>query len=154
MIEIISAASPDHIQTMGDLFREYERFLQVDLCFQRFEEELAGLPGKYAPPNGALLLARADGRAAGCVAMRPLEAKVCEMKRLFVRPAFLGRGIGKELALTVIERARAAGYARMYLDTLHRLTPALALYNSLNFRERPAYYENPLDGVVYLERTL
>lgn len=154
MTQIIPAATAAHIQTIGDLFREYEQFLQVDLCFQQFEEELAGLPGKYAAPHGALLLAMADGRAAGCVAMRPLAEGVCEMKRLYVRPASLGKGVGRRLAQTVIEQARTAGYARMCLDTLEKLKPALALYHSLGFVERSAYYENPLPGVVYLELAL
>ena len=154
MVEIVPATTPAHIQVIGDLFREYEQFLQVDLCFQRFEEELAGLPGKYAPPQGALLLAIESGQEAGCVAMRPLNGKACEMKRLYVRPAHLGRGIGKKLAVTVIEQARSAGYARMRLDTLKKLKPALALYDSLGFEKRSAYYENPLAGVVYLEREL
>ena len=154
MNKILPAATPSHILTIGDLFREYEQVLQVDLCFQGFEEELAGLPGKYAPPHGALLLAFADGRAAGCVAMRPLSPGVCEMKRLYVRPAYTGRGLGRKLALTVIARAEAAGYARMRLDTLERLRPALGLYAGLGFRRCLPYYENPLPGVVYLERDL
>ena len=106
MIDILRATTPSHIQTIRDLFREYEAFLQVDLCFQHFEEELASLPGKYAPPQGALLLASAAGQAAGCVAMRPLAQGVCEMKRLYVRPSYLGRGLGKKLALRVIEQCQ------------------------------------------------
>jgi putative acetyltransferase len=154
MVEILQAITPTQIRTLRNLFREYEAFLQVDLCFQRFEEELANLPGRYAPPQGALLLAIAAGEAAGCVAMRPLDAGVCEMKRLYVRPAFLGQGIGKKLALSVIERAEAAGYARMRLDTLEKLGPALSLYAALGFQKCPPYYENPLAGVVYMERML
>ncbi len=154
MADIVAAATPSHIQTLVRLFREYERFLQEDLCFQRFEAELAGLPGKYAGPQGALLLAVENGRPAGCVAMRPLDDSVCEMKRLYVRPAYLGRGIGRQLALGVIDRSRQAGYASMRLDTLEKLKPALGLYRSLGFRPCPPYYENPLAGVVYLELTL
>lgn len=154
MIEIIPATTPSHFQTIRDLFREYEQFLQVDLCFQRFDEELASLPGSYAPPHGAMLLALAAGQAAGCVAMRSLAQGVCEMKRLYVRPAYLGQGIGRNLALTVIEQAGNAGYVRMRLDTLKKLQPALGLYAGLGFRPCPAYYENPLPGVVYLERDL
>lgn len=154
MLEIVSAVTPDHLQAIRILFREYERFLQVDLCFQHFEEELAGLPGKYAPPKGALLLALADGHAVGCVAMRPLEADVCEMKRLYVQPAYLGQGLGKKLASMVIEQARTAGYASMRLDTLERLRPAIGLYTRLGFRPCPPYYANPLPGVVYLELDL
>ena len=154
MIVIIPATTPSHIQAIRDLFREYEQVLQVDLCFQHFEEELAGLPGKYDPPQGCLLLASADGQPAGCVAMRPLAKDICEMKRLYVRPAHTGQGLGKQLALTVIARAAAAGYARMRLDTLEKLGPALGLYAGLGFRRCPAYYENPLPGVVYLELDL
>jgi GNAT superfamily N-acetyltransferase len=154
MIDILRATTPSHIQTIRDLFREYEAFLQVDLCFQHFEEELASLPGKYAPPHGALLLASAAGQAAGCVAMRPLAQGVCEMKRLYVRPSHLGRGLGKKLALRVIESARTAGYARMRLDTLEKLRPALSLYNGLGFLTCTPYYENPLTGVVYMEMAL
>lgn len=154
MPQIITASTAAHIETIGNLFREYEQYLQVDLCFQQFEDELAGLPGKYAAPRGALLMAVVDGQAAGCVAMRPLADEVCEMKRLYVRPAYLGGGIGKKLAVTVIEGARIAGYGRMCLDTLEKLKPALGLYNHLGFVERSAYYENPLPGVVYLELRL
>jgi ribosomal protein S18 acetylase RimI-like enzyme len=154
MIEIVRATAPSHIRTIRDLFREYEAFLQVDLCFQRFEEELASLPGRYAPPQGALLLASAAGQAAGCVAMRPLDDGVCEMKRLYVRPSYLGQGIGKKLALSVIERAGEAGYARMRLDTLEKLKPALSLYTALGFQKCPPYYANPLADVVYMERLL
>ena len=154
MADIVEAVTPDQIQTIRDLFRQYERFLQVDLCFQHFEAELAGLPGKYAPPQGALLLALVDGQAVGCVAMRPLEKSTCEMKRLYVRPAHLGEGIGKQLALSIIDRARDAGYSRMRLDTLEKLKPALGLYDQLGFRSCPAYYKNPLPGVVYLELPL
>ncbi|HSO19712.1 MAG TPA: GNAT family N-acetyltransferase [Desulfosarcina sp.] len=154
MADIVPATTISDIRTIGRLFREYEQFLHEDLCFQRFEEELAGLPGKYAGPCGALLLAVERGRTAGCVAMRPLAEGVCEMKRLYVRPAFLGRGIGRQLAMDVIERAREAGYTAMRLDTLERLRPALGLYRSLGFRTCPAYYDNPLPGVVFLELEL
>jgi putative acetyltransferase len=154
MIEIVQATTPSQIQTLRDLFREYEAFLQVDLCFQRFEEELAGLPGRYAPPQGALLLASVAGQAAGCVAMRALDGHVCEMKRLYVRPPYVRRGLGKKLARRVIEQARAAGYATMRLDTLEKLRPALSLYTGLGFQTCAPYYENPLPGVVYLERAL
>jgi GNAT superfamily N-acetyltransferase len=154
MNDILPVETPFHIQTIGDLFREYEQVLQVDLCFQGFEEELAGLPGKYAPPQGALLLAFMSGRVAGCVAMRPLSPEVCEMKRLYVRHAFTGQGLGRKLALAVIARAVAAGYTRMRLDTLERLGPALGLYADIGFRRCPPYYQNPLPGVVYLERDL
>ena len=153
-MNIVTARSPRQIETIRTLFREYEAYLQVDLCFQDFAEELAGLPGRYGPPRGALLLATAGQRAAGCVALRPLEGEVCEMKRLFVRPEYIGQGIGGQLARTVIARARSKGYHRMVLDTLERLNPSLALYRSLGFRPCAAYYPNPLTGVVYLELDL
>ncbi|PID40243.1 MAG: GNAT family N-acetyltransferase [Proteobacteria bacterium] len=154
MIDLLEATSPTDIQTVQELFREYEQFLQVDLCFQQFEAELAGLPGKYALPRGALLLATESGAAVGCVAIRPLGETVCEMKRLYIRPAYLGLGIGRRLATAVIDKARDAGYLHMVLDTLDKLKPALALYRSLGFAERPAYYENPLPGVIYMELNL
>jgi ribosomal protein S18 acetylase RimI-like enzyme len=154
MIKIVPATTPSQFQTLRDLFREYEAFLQVDLCFQHFEDELANLPGRYAPPQGALLLATAAGQAAGCVAMRPLDTGVCEMKRLYVRPAYLGQGIGKKLALGIIERAGEAGYSQMRLDTLAKLGPALSLYAALGFQKCPPYYANPLAGVIYMERAL
>ena len=153
-MEIITARKPDQLETIRSLFREYEDYLQVDLCFQGFEAELAGLPGDYTPPGGALLLAMAGNQAAGCVALRPFDKNTGEMKRLFVRPGFLRQGIGGQLARAVIARARAAGYGRMVLDTLDKLKPALALYHQLGFRPRAPYYDNPLPGVVYLELNL
>ena len=154
MFEIVRATTPSQIQSIRDLFREYETFLQVDLCFQHFEEELSGLPGRYESPQGALLLALTAGQAGGCVAMRPLGQGICEMKRLYVRPPHLGRGLGKELALRVIERAKTAGYTRMRLDTLEKLRPALSLYTGLGFQTCLPYYQNPLTGVIYMEKAL
>lgn len=153
-MDIIRAETPAHIAAARRLFRDYERFLGVDLCFQNFEAELAGLPGKYAPPEGALLLAMEGDQAAGCVALRRLEPGICEMKRLFVRPAHRGQGMGRKLAVRVIEEARTLGYQRMRLDTLARLTQALRLYRSLGFVEIPAYYPNPLSEVLYWELTV
>lgn len=153
-MRIIAADRPEHMIETGQLFREYEAFLNVDLCFQAFETELSTLPGKYAPPEGALLLAVDESQAAGCVAVKPLDKKICEMKRLFVRPQYRGSGLGKKLAERIISEAEGMGYRLMRLDTLDRLTEAMGLYQSLGFRRINAYYNNPLPDVVYWEKTL
>ena len=153
IVTIVSANGPEDIAHVRALFREYARFLNVSLCFQGFEEELAGLPGKYAPPEGELLLARVGDGVAGVVGLRPLGGGFCEMKRLYVRPEFRGTGAGRLLAERVVDLGRALGYRAMRLDTLDRLEAARALYDRLGFREVPAYYDNPLDGVLYYEKT-
>jgi GNAT superfamily N-acetyltransferase len=153
-MKIVTVQSNEQLEMIRNLFREYEQFLQVDLCFQGFEAELAGLPGRYAPPEGALLMAMVDGAAAGCVAMRKLESGVCEMKRLYVRPLYQGLGIGRSLAITVIEKAKIAGYDTMRLDTLDKLKTAIKLYVDIGFKECIPYYKNPLPGVVYWELDL
>ncbi len=150
-MKIIRAQAPGEIEEVRRLFREYENFLGVDLCFQSFEEELAGLPGKYAPPDGALLMAIDGQKVAGCVALRRLAAGVCEMKRLFVRPEYRGQGVGRMLAERIIDEAEQLGYPLMWLDSLARLKEAMGLYESLGFKRRKPYYHNPLPGVVYLE---
>ena len=148
-------ASPDELQAVRDIFREYANTLGVDLCFQDFEGELAGLPGDYAEPRGALLLAEVEGAIAGCCAMRPLDAadypNASEMKRLYVRKAFRGFGLGRELAETMLDRARQAGYACVLLDTLDDMESARALYTDLGFEEIPPYYHNPIAGAHYLK---
>ncbi|HHP7236409.1 MAG TPA: GNAT family N-acetyltransferase [Desulfobacterales bacterium] len=148
------ATTPEHIDTIRALFRSYEQLLNVDLCFQGFEAELAGLPGRYAPPEGALLIAFLGDEAAGCVAMRKHQQGVCEMKRLFVRPFYRRCGIGRRLAQAVIQAARDAGYTTMLLDTLTSLGPAMRLYERIGFKPRAPYYENPLPNVVYWELSL
>lgn len=153
-MKIEPAQSVYQLERIRSLFREYETLLGVDLSFQDFEVELATLPGRYALPEGALLLATVGGKAAGCVAMRKQAPDVCEMKRLYVRQAFLKQGVGKELALTVIRKARGAGYGKMVLDTLEPLKSAMGLYTYLGFRRRSAYYDNPLPGVIYWELDL
>ena len=153
-MEIIDAQTAEQIADVRALFREYERFLDVDLCFQGFEDELATLPGKYAPPDGRLLLATDGGQAAGCVALRRLDQEMCEMKRLFVRPAYRNQGLGRLLATRIVAEATILGYATMRLDTLDRLQDAMRMYASLGFRHCSPNYHNPLPGVVYSERTL
>ncbi|MDP6637148.1 MAG: GNAT family N-acetyltransferase [Phycisphaerae bacterium] len=148
-MDIIPAETPEQLDCVRELFRRYAESLGVDLCFQDFETELASLPGKYAPPDGRLLLAIEGGAAVGCVAIRKLGPGVCEMKRLYVCPEQRSCGLGRRLARDVIAQAIEAGYATMRLDTLDRLTEAMGLYESLGFRRTVRYYDNPLDGVVY-----
>jgi GNAT superfamily N-acetyltransferase len=150
------------MDAVRQLFRDYQEFLQVDLCFQDFEGELAGLPGAYQPPGGALILAWAmdegqEPQVAGGVALRPLKdgpADCCEMKRLFVRDAWKGLGLGRALAEDILQAGRQLGYRRMVLDTLARLETAVELYRRLGFVSIDAYYDNPTPGVVYLECVL
>lgn len=136
------------------LFTEYAAWLNIDLEFQNFKHELADLPGVYGPPRGALLLAWIDDSVAGCVAMRPLEDEICEMKRLWVRPDFRGRGVGEALARAIMQRAAQSGYARMRLDTLPRMAAAQSIYAALGFRPIGPYYRNPDVCTVYLEAQL
>lgn len=154
MLKIISAETSGQIVQVRELFQEYAVFLGFDLCFQGFEAELAGLPGEYAPPGGRLLLALDDDRAAGCVALRMIAADICEMKRLFVRAEFRGRGFGRALTAAIVEEARSGGYSRMRLDTVPALVEAIALYRSLGFREIAPYYPNPIPGALFMELDL
>ena len=152
-----SATTPGDIALARALFSEYARCLNVDLCFQGFDRELATLPGAYAPPRGRLLLAGAPGEAFACIALRPIEVAgvaVGEVKRLFVQPPQRGGGWGRRLAEALIADARAIGYAELKLDTLDWMADARALYARLGFRECAPYYDNPLPGVVYMALAL
>ena len=162
MISIFHAETPEHIALARELMTEYATALEFNLCFQNFEREMAELPGKYATPLGRLLLAFQDDRPAGVIALRPLAGngaaeniKSCEMKRLFVRPAFRGLGLGRVLAERLVQEARNCGYDCMRLDTVRgSMDRAIELYRELGFREIPAYCDNPMPGVLYLELTL
>jgi ribosomal protein S18 acetylase RimI-like enzyme len=146
--------SPEDVAAARSLFEEYAASLDVDLAFQGFAEELAALPGGYVPPTGALLLADLDGVPAGCAAVRALEAEVCELKRLYVRPAARGHALGRALTDAALARARELGYRRVRLDTLPSMTAAYALYLELGFREIEPYRFNPVPGTRFLERDL
>lgn len=154
-ITLRSPSTPAELDAVRDIFREYASTLGVDLCFQGFDAELAQLPGDYAEPRGALLVAVVEGAVAGCCALRPLDAadypNASEMKRLFVRKAFRGFGLGRELAEAMLDRARQAGYACVLLDTLDDMESARALYTDLGFEEIPPYYHNPIAGAHYLK---
>ncbi|MCW2276672.1 GNAT family N-acetyltransferase [Heliophilum fasciatum] len=150
MITIEAVTSTSQLEQIGELFREYQISLGIDLCFQDFERELANLPGKYAPPQGRLYLALCDGMPAGSIALRPHQDDQCEMKRLYVRPAFRGRQIARLLTRQIIADAQAIGYRQMVLDTLSTMTAACALYQSLGFQPIPPYCFNPLAHVCYL----
>lgn len=157
-IDLVAAETPALLDGARAIFREYAQSLSIDLCFQDFESELAGLPGAYCPPDGQLLLARVDGGIAACGAMRSLRdvdyANACEMKRLYVRPAFRGYGLGRLLAQALLDEARRAGYSVMLLDTLDEMEAARSLYATLGFEEIPPYYYNPIAGAHYLKAEL
>ncbi len=157
-IRLVAADKPPLIDAARELFRDYARSLQIDLCFQNFEAELDGLPGEYRAPAGRLLLAVVDGEPAACGAMRGLHdvdyANACEMKRLFVRPAFRRFGLGRVLAQALLDEARQAGYSVMLLDTLDDMEAARGLYATLGFEEIPPYYFNPIAGAHYLKAEL
>ena len=153
-MHIIEARSLEQIELAASLFREYHQFLNVDLCFQGFEQELANLPGKYAEPTGSILLAEYQDEIVGCVAVRAINEQNCEMKRLYVRPSSQGLSAGRLLVEAIIVKAKQLGYHKMRLDTLKRLDTAIGLYLKLGFVEIDAYYTNPLSEVVFLELQL
>ena len=154
-IQLVTPVSADDLAATSDIFREYAISLGFDLCFQDFEGEIANLPGDYAPPRGALLLAKVNGDVAGCCALRPLDSSdyvnAAEMKRLYVRPAFRGLGLGRQLAEAILDEARMGGYDSVLLDTLDDMEIARAMYEELGFKEIPPYYHNPLAGAHYLK---
>ena len=154
MHDLIDATGGPQLQQVRELFREYARWVNEPCCFASFEQELAGLPGEYAPPGGRLLLALADGVPAGCVALRHFDAGRSEMKRLYVRPACQGKGLGKRLAQAAIQAARAAGSHTLLLDTLPKMASAIALYRALGFAPRGPYSPSPTPGAVFFELQL
>ncbi len=160
MLSILPATTPEHFNIARALFREYQRSIDTDLCFQSFEQELAELPGKYAPPHGTLLIAwmqtpNGTQTSVGVIAMRPLAGDICEMKRLYVRPAGRGHQLGRRLIEHLIAAARAAGYRKMRLDTLSdKMGHAIALYRKLGFYDIPPYFDSPLPNELFLELDL
>src|SRR5436305_8277648 len=154
-LQTSQAESPNQIAGVSELFLEYAQSLGFSLCFQKFDQELANLPGDYAPPEGCLLLAMQDGQPAGCVALHKLDGENCEMKRLYVRPQFRGHGLGLALAERVIADARQIGYKYLRLDTVEPvMRAAVAMYRRLGFREIAPYRPNPIEGALYMELQL
>lgn len=149
-VHLRRAEDPADTEIVRQLFREYQDAIGVDLCFQGFAAELAGLPGPYAPPRGGLWLAQAEGRAVGCIALREIDAQRAEMKRLFVRPAGRGLGLGRRLVEVLVEEARRLGYRAVCLDTLPTMRTAQALYEELGFHDIPPYRANPVVGARYM----
>ncbi|MEP0826917.1 MAG: GNAT family N-acetyltransferase [bacterium] len=151
MIEYKLASSEDDIALARTLFTEYGRSLNFSLCFQDFDQELAGLPGDYASPDGRLILVYHRQTPVGCVALRKIDYQICEMKRLYVRPEFRGEGFGRALAETALEEAKKIGYRFMRLDTVPEMKEAISLYESIGFKRIPPYRDNPVPGAIYLE---
>ena len=154
MVQLVQVISSSSVELARELFKEYQTSLGIDLCFQDFEKELAELPGDYTPPSGRLVIAYCESELAGCVALRRMDETTCEMKRMYVRPDFRGKKIGRKLAEAIIEDARASGYTRMRLDTLPTMKEAIALYQSLGFRPIEPYRFNPVEGALCMELPL
>jgi ribosomal protein S18 acetylase RimI-like enzyme len=155
VLQTVQAESAAQIAQIRELFQEYEQSLGFSLCFQNFDKELAGLPGDYAPPGGRLLLAEYEGQFAGCIALHKLEPLICEMKRLYLRPKFRGKGLGRALAEHIIAEARQMGYSRMRLDTVEPvMKDAVAMYRRFGFKEIAPYCANPIAGALYMELQL
>ncbi|MBI5059754.1 GNAT family N-acetyltransferase [candidate division KSB1 bacterium] len=154
MVRVVDGSRAEWVGVVRELFVEYARWIGIDLEFQQFAAELAALPGDYSPPGGRLNLALADDEVAGCIALREFAPRICEMKRLYVRDAFRGQGIGRTLVLGLIEEARSIGYTGMRLDTLPMMGAAINLYRALGFREIDPYRFNPVTGALYMELNL
>jgi GNAT superfamily N-acetyltransferase len=155
VLRITQATTHHDIQQARQLFEEYAAGLGISLCFQNFDQELANLPGDYAPPAGRLLLAREFDQLVGCIALRPIGPTACEMKRLFIRPEYRSKGLGRVMVEAIIEEARQIGYTQMRLDTLPgRMDRAIELYRSIGFIEIAPYYENPVDSATFMELDL
>jgi putative acetyltransferase len=155
VLTFAQAETPEQIAQARELFLEYAQSLGFSLCFQNFDKELADLPGEYAPPAGRLLLAKFEGQLAACVALHKLDSGICEMKRLYLRPQFRGKGVGRALAERIIAEAREIGYQRMRLDTVEPvMKDAVAMYRKLVFKEIAPYCANPMAGAIYMELEL
>jgi ribosomal protein S18 acetylase RimI-like enzyme len=154
-MQLIQAQSPEEISSMRALFEEYASWVEISLCFQNFDKEVAELPGAYAPPSGRLILAIEGAEVMGCVALRKIEDEVGEMKRLYVRPEFRGSGLGRALTERLIAEAKQIGYTRLRLDTLPgKMDQAIAMYRSFGFQEIAPYYTNPIAEATFMELTL
>ncbi|MGB3340613.1 MAG: GNAT family N-acetyltransferase [bacterium] len=154
MIKLLQVITEEQLGHIKILFKEYEKSLGFGLHFQDFTEEFDNLPGEYALPTGCLLLALYRDHIAGCVALRKLDKKICEMKRMYVRPDYRGKGIGRAMAVEIIKFARAYGYKRMRLDTIDTMNAAISLYRALGFVESEPYRYNPIKGASYMELSL
>jgi len=154
LIKLTKAESEEEIEYVRVLFKEYANWLAFDLCFQDFEKELNQLPGDYTPPDGRLLLAYYDSKVAGCVALRRFDDQTCEMKRLYIRSEFRKKGVGRRLAVAIVDEAKKIGYKSMRLDTLSVMKEALTLYHSLGFKKIESYRYNPIKGAIFLELNL